>query len=265
MRKDRPLNTMRAYSLAVAFAALAVSPVMGQGADGQEPGAVDVRSPAAETVAPANAAVYRAAQEYRGAKILVSTNERRLLLISRRDTLLDVPVAIGMARDFEYEGRTFRFETPTGRRKVLSKSEEPVWTVPEWHYMEKAAQRGLELVRLKADDRVELEDGTFLVVRGDQVGRINQFGNFWAITPGKEIVFDGRIFVPPFGTEQRRVPDALGPYKLDMGDGYLIHGTNRHNEDSIGLAVSHGCVRMMNRDLDRLYWMTEPGTPVFIY
>ena len=59
--------------------------------------------------------------------------------------------------------------------------------------------------------------------------------------------------------------DALGPYKLDMGDGYLIHGTHIYNEDSIGDAVSHGCVRMENSDLERLYYMVEPGTPVFIF
>ena len=99
----------------------------------------------------------------------------------------------------------------------------------------------------------------------DQVGRLNQNGHFWAFTPGLEIVFDGKIFMPPFGTAQRRVTDALGPYKLDLGDGYLIHGTHIYNEESVGSAVSHGCVRMTNTDLDRLYYMVERGVPVFIY
>jgi lipoprotein-anchoring transpeptidase ErfK/SrfK len=102
-------------------------------------------------------------------------------------------------------------------------------------------------------------------VKDGQVGRVNQFGNFWAFTPGMEIIFDGKIFMPPFNTEQRRVPDALGPYKLDMGDGYLIHGTNPFNEDTIGGAVSHGCVRLANDDVDRLYHMVDTGVAVFIY
>ena len=214
---------------------------------------------------PADPAVYRAAQSYRGTKILVSTNERRLRLVSGRDTLLDVPVGIGKGEDFEYEGRRFRFETPTGRRRVLAKAENPVWTVPDWHYMEKATYRGLELVRLKDGDEIELEDGSTLVVRDGQVGRVNQFGNFWAFTPGTEIIFDGKIFMPPFGTEQRKVPEALGPYKLDMGDGYLLHGTNPFNEETIGDAVSHGCVRLSNEHIDRLYHLVETGTAVFIY
>jgi lipoprotein-anchoring transpeptidase ErfK/SrfK len=67
------------------------------------------------------------------------------------------------------------------------------------------------------------------------------------------------------GTVQRTVTDALGPYKLDMGQGYLIHGTHIYTEDSIGLAASHGCVRMRNVDLGILYQFVEPGTPVFIF
>jgi lipoprotein-anchoring transpeptidase ErfK/SrfK len=97
------------------------------------------------------------------------------------------------------------------------------------------------------------------------VGRLNQFGNFYPFPAGTEIIFDGKVFMPPIGTVQRRIPDALGPYKLDTGDGYLIHGTHIFNEDSIGQAVSHGCVRMTNEDLERLYPLVPVGTPVFIF
>lgn len=214
---------------------------------------------------PANPAVYRAARAHRGPKILVSTNERRLLLISGRDTLMDTSVGIGSGADFEYEGRKFRFETPTGRRRVLSKEENPIWTPPDWHYMEKAKFRGLKLIRLKDGDEIELGDGSHLVVKDGKVGRVNHFGNFWAFTPGTEIIFDGKIFMPPITSEQRRIPNALGPYKLNTGDGYLIHGTNPFNEDTIGGAVSHGCVRLDNDELDRLYHLVDNGTPVFIY
>jgi lipoprotein-anchoring transpeptidase ErfK/SrfK len=222
------------------------------------------QSPAA-VPGPADPAVHRAALAFRGMKIMVSTNERRLLLVTSRDTLLDVAVAVGMGSGFEFEGRRYHFETPTGRRRVLAKEQDPVWTPPDWHYKERALELGLDLVRLNDDDQAELEDGSFIIVRDGQVGRVNEFGNFWAFTPGTEIIFDGRIFMPPFGTAQRRIPDALGPYKLDLGNGYLIHGTHMFNEESVGLPVSHGCVRMNNADLDRLYYMVETGTPVFIY
>jgi hypothetical protein len=209
--------------------------------------------------------VLRAADKVRGPKIMVSIDQRQLWLVNGRDTLLVAPVAVGMGKDFEFNGKKFRFETPTGRRKVLSKSENPVWTVPEWHYMERAAQYGHEVYYLKPGEKVKLSDGTSIEVRGKDVGRVNSFGNFWAFDPGLEIMYDNKVFVPPISTNQRRVPNALGPYKLDMGDGYLIHGTHIYDEDSIGFALSHGCVRMDNFDLERLYYMVDPGTPVFIF
>ena len=211
------------------------------------------------------ARVLRAADRTKGSKVLVSTTDRWLWYVVGQDTMMSVPVAVGMGRDFQFGDRKFRFETPIGRRKVLKKEAAPVWTVPDWHYMEKAANRGLKLVRLNSNSKIELGDGTFLVVKGKDVGRLNQFGNFWAFTPGTEIVFDGKIYMPPITSNQRRVPEALGPYKLDTGDGYLIHGTHIYNEESVGEAVSHGCVRMDNGDLDRLYHMVDAGTPVFIF
>lgn len=213
----------------------------------------------------AGVVVFKAATRYPGAKILVSTEDRWLWLVEGKDTLLSAPVAIGLGTDFEYNGRKYNFSTPRGRRKIIKKEENPIWTVPIWHYYEKAAQRELEAVAIKAGEIYPLADGTWLEVREGQVGRVNQFGNFWPFTPGIEIVFDNKLFIPPEDTPQRRVPEALGPYKLDMGNGYLIHGTHMWNETSIGQAASHGCVRMRNEDVERLYAMVQPGTPVFIF
>lgn len=43
---------------------------------------------------------------------------------------------------------------------------------------------------------------------------------------------------------------------------YGIHGTN--NPGSIGYRASHGCVRMFNRDVIKLYAMVSAGTPVTV-
>jgi len=204
-------------------------------------------------------------EEDQGRRLLVSTKSRRLWLVQGRDTLLRAPIAIGMGKNFEYQGRKYRFETPVGRRTVIAKQKDPLWTVPEWHYFEKATEKGLEAVRLEEGARILLGDSSYLVVQDGEVGRINQFGYFHAWTPGSEIIFDGKIFIPPLSSPQRRVPDALGPFKLDMGDGYLIHGTHIYNEESIGEAVSHGCIRMRNDDLIKLYPMVPRGTPVEIF
>lgn len=43
---------------------------------------------------------------------------------------------------------------------------------------------------------------------------------------------------------------------------YGIHGTN--DEGTIGGSVSHGCIRMHNRDIKELYGLVPVGTPVLI-
>lgn len=209
--------------------------------------------------------LWRQAIDQDGRRIVISLRDRRLWLLEGADTLLSAPVAIGRGKTFSYQGKTFRFHTPRGKRRIVEKATDPVWVPPEWHYLEKASYRKLDIVRVERGKKYDLDDGTYIEIRGDQVGRVNKYGNFWPFTPGMEIIFYGTIYVPPIDTDQRRIPDALGPYKLDMGDGYLIHGTHRYNRDSIGRAASHGCVRMRNDDLERLYRMVEVGTPVYIY
>jgi lipoprotein-anchoring transpeptidase ErfK/SrfK len=199
-------------------------------------------------------------------RILVSLDRRMLWLVEGSDTLMRAPVAIGMGQDFTYNGRKYHFSTPRGQRTVRGKARDPLWIPPDWHYYEKAVKMGLDtVVRLDTNARVVLGDSSFLVVQDDQVGRINHFGNFAPFTPGTEIVFDRVMYIPPLSTAQRRVPDALGPFKLDMGDGYLIHGTHLYNEETIGEAVSHGCVRMRNEDIARLFPMVPVGTTVTIF
>lgn len=214
---------------------------------------------------PEGIAVYKAANKFQGAKILVSTEMKWLWFVVGKDTLLSAPVAIGMGTDFEFNGKKYNFSTPRGKRRVLKKEENPIWTVPTWHYYERAAHNNLDVVFVKPGEVYPLNDGTWIEMRDGEVGRVNQFGNWWPFTPGIEIIFDQKLYVPPQDSPQRRVPEALGPVKLDMGEGYLIHGTHEYNEDSIGTAASHGCVRMRNEDVERLYSMVDPGTAVFIF
>lgn len=42
--------------------------------------------------------------------------------------------------------------------------------------------------------------------------------------------------------------------------GYGIHGTNE--PDSIGKAISHGCIRMRNKDVEELFALVAPGLTV---
>lgn len=209
-------------------------------------------------------AVDREATEDGSRRIIISVDGRKLWLVEGQDTLMMAPVAVGRNETFSHAGETFHFSTPKGQREVIAKKVDPVWTPPVWHYYEKAAARDLEVVKMKAGQTYELSDGTHLEIRGNQVGRVDQSGEFRPWTQGMELIFDDTIYVPPIGTVQRRVPNALGPYALDMGNGYLIHGTWSGNRDSIGSAASHGCVRMYNDDIKKLFSMVSVGTPVRI-
>ena len=57
--------------------------------------------------------------------------------------------------------------------------------------------------------------------------------------------------------------DGLEPGNANTRERYIyIHGTN--HEERIGEACSHGCVRMRNADVARLFDLVEPGTEVSI-
>jgi hypothetical protein len=211
----------------------------------------------------AGAAIFDAAGKVSGRRILVSLHDRRLWLLDGEDTIFTAPAAVGMDESFAFQGRTYHFRTPRGRHSVLTKEADPRWVPPDWHYFEIAADKELEPVQLRPGQRVALSDGTTIEVRREGVGRRNRFGAWWPFTPGKEIIFDDKIFIPPFGTPQREVPEVLGTHKIDLGDGYLIHGTNENQ--SIGQPVTHGCVRLHNKDVAKLFELVSVGVPVFIF
>lgn len=56
---------------------------------------------------------------------------------------------------------------------------------------------------------------------------------------------------------------VLGDYALSIGNGYLIHGTLYQR--FLGLAVTHGCVRLNDADLEFIYNAMPIGAKVFIY
>lgn len=223
-----------------------------------------VRPPAPERPTDeVGAATFDAAGKTKGRRVLVSLRDRWLWLVEGGDTLFAAPVAVGMDESFTFQGKTYHFVTPRGRLTILGKAADPRWVPPDWHYYEVAAERDLEPVHLKPGDRIRLSDGTSIEVRREGVGRVNRFGSFSPFTPGSEIIFDGKIFIPPFGSPQREVPEVLGTHKIDLGDGYLIHGTNENQ--SIGRPVTHGCIRLRNSDVARLYEEVDKGVPVFIF
>lgn len=199
--------------------------------------------------------------------LVISLEERLLWYKQRGAILFSTQVATGSGKTLVKEGggSAWKFETPRGRLVVQSKELAPVWAPPDWHYVEQSRKRGLGLVRLASGRSLAAADGSVIRVDGNDVVRVLPDGqrNVLHATDGREIVVDGKLLVPPLGTAQRRYKGVLGAYRLNMGDGYAMHGTNQ--PDSVGRAVSHGCVRLRNEDIAKLYAMVEVGTPVYIY
>jgi len=101
----------------------------------------------------------------------------------------------------------------------------------------------------------------FVTPRGDFSIRYKIESPLW-LKPDWAFVESGQP-VPPPGDPSRKVAGELGKYALDIGNGYLIHGTK--NEGALGAPVSHGCVRLGAEALERLYREAPVGTRVYIY
>ena len=212
------------------------------------------------------AAVDRAralADSARGFRLVISVEDRRLWAIIGADTLLAAPIGVASGASLDYQGRRWTFETPRGPRTVLAKDSLPVWVPPEWHYYEVARARGLAVKPLVVGRPVVLADGRQLVVRGPLVGLVGPDSTFTPLPVADEIIFDGAVYIPPLGTASRRILGELGAYRLDLGDGYLLHGTA--DPASIGRAATHGCIRLRDADLAWLYEFVPIGSRVFIY
>ncbi len=202
------------------------------------------------------------AEMAKGLRVAVSLEARELAVLDGADTLLVAPIAIGMDTTLRYGSRTWTFDTPRGKRTVLRKDPNPVWIPPDWHYAEVANRKGLKLAYLTANKPVALGGGRKLVVRGGLAGVIEN-GKFSALPTDEEIVFGNTLFVPPTNTKNRRIEGELGRFRLDMGNGYMLHGTP--HEDTIGDAATHGCIRLYDEDIEWLYQHVPVKTPVYIF
>jgi lipoprotein-anchoring transpeptidase ErfK/SrfK len=200
--------------------------------------------------------------------IVVSIADHQLWYKQGNQILFTAPVATASGKELvgNDDSEHWRFETPRGRLVVQSKDENPAWIPPDWHYVEQAHKRGLGLVHLSRDQTITAKDGTKYMIEGSNIVKQYPDGHtepLPAPKEGHEITVNGNIIVPPFGTAQRRYLGTLGTRRLDLGDGYGIHGTDE--PESIGHSVSHGCVRLRNEDVEKLYPMVPIGTPVYIY
>jgi len=197
-----------------------------------------------------------------GFRVIVSLKARHLWVVAEEDTLLSAPVAVAKGTTLSYAGREFTFKTPRGPRKVLNKDADPIWQPPDWLYIETAEEHGLKVDRIPETGSITASDGRKITVRDNRVGAIDAEG-YAEFPVNLHIIVGNTMYIPPMGTDNRRVAGTLGKYKLNLGEGYMLHGTPDQN--SIGLAATHGCVRLRDEDIEWLYENVPVGTKVYIY
>jgi hypothetical protein len=200
--------------------------------------------------------------------IVVSIEENHLWYKRGSEVLFEAPVATGSGKSLVSTaggGKQYKFDTPRGRLTVQAKDVNPDWVPPDWHFQEQANKRGLGLAHMERGTVIPQSDGSVVKVSGSEI--VKQYSDGRQVplkaTEGHEIIVNGNILIPPYGVNQRRYSGVLGTRRLELGDGYGIHGTNEPS--SIGRAASHGCVRLRNEDIEKLYDMVAVGTPVYIY
>jgi len=101
----------------------------------------------------------------------------------------------------------------------------------------------------------------FETPRGMMKVRNKQANPVW-VRPDWAFIEEG-LPVPSPRHPSRYEYGTLGDYKLELKDGYLIHGTLYKR--FLGMAVTHGCVRLGDDDLKVVYMNLKPGSKVFIY
>jgi lipoprotein-anchoring transpeptidase ErfK/SrfK len=146
-----------------------------------------------------------------GPYLIVNTTENRFYLYDGKNLIREGRCSTGKNTKLIDEKRKqeFKFKTPRGVHKVIRKQKNPVWSKPNWAF---------------------IEDG---------------------------------LPIPPAGDESRFDPYTLGDYKLEIGDGYMVHGTLWKRR--MGLPVTHGCVRLLDEDLEVVFNTLPVGSKVIIY
>ena len=214
--------------------------------------------------------------------IVVSTAENRLYVRRAGKVIYEAVCSTGKGTTLtDASGRAQVFNTPTGKFRVVKKEENPLWVPPDWHFIEEARKKGKRLVRLGPGETIDARtgepvggdegvhswgarrsSGRVLTMRGGTVVEVGPDGE--RELPGGEVIeAGGAVVVPPYGTPQRKFDKVLGKYRLNLGGGYGIHGTMY--PDQLGRSVTHGCVRLGDADIEKLFGMAQVGDQVLIY
>lgn len=151
-----------------------------------------------------------AALRPRGRYVVIDTYRNRLLVYDGDTLLHEAVCSTGSGTVLVHPSgkKVWTFDTPLGERRVISKVKNPIWTKPDWAFIEEG-------------------------------------------------------FEPPKDASLRVDRVSLGDYALYLGDGYIIHGTLF--QTLLGQGVTHGCVRLGDKDLEYVYQTIPVGARVYLY
>lgn len=215
--------------------------------------------------------------------IIVSTEENKVYVRRDGKVIFETICSTGKGTTLVENGRKTTFNTPTGKFRIISKEENPVWVPPDWHFIEEARKTGGRTVHLKPGMAIDAysgapvssgssrgvwswagggRSGAVMKVRNNTVV-IEENGRTRELPPGEVIRAGSAVVIPPIGTPQRKYDKVLGTHRLNLGDGYALHGTQQVSQ--LGRSVSHGCVRLKNEDIAHLYEIANVGDEVIIY
>jgi L,D-transpeptidase YbiS len=174
------------------------APCLGQLAADADPAAVERATERLEALRP------------RGRYIVIDSHRNRLRVFEDDTMLLDAVCSTGSGTVLVHPSgkKVWTFDTPLGERRVIRKVRNPVWSKPDWAFIEEG-------------------------------------------------------FQPPKDPSLRIDTNSLGNYALYLGDGYIIHGTLF--QTLLGKGVTHGCVRLGDKDLEYVYGAIPVGARVYLY
>jgi hypothetical protein len=116
---------------------------------------------------------------------------------------------------------------------------------------------------------ISIPDRKLAVLEGDEVLATFPIAVGAAISPSPtgEFQIVSRVANPTYYHPGKVIPtgqgNPLGTRWVGLSQkGYGIHGTNAPK--SVGHAASHGCIRLRNRDVERLFTMLRVGDAVVI-
>lgn len=115
--------------------------------------------------------------------------------------------------------------------------------------------------RMIVNTKNKKKEYTFFTPLGVRTVQSKAPNPVWA-KPDWAFIEDG-LPIPPKGDPSRFESGTLGAYKLVLGDGYMIHGTIYKR--FMGMNVTHGCIRLLDDDLEAVYKTLEVGSKIYIY